>query len=793
MNLNIEELNNALIICPNEYKEKLLSFLSESKKIVNVNFMSLQEYCKNYLFDYKVDAIKHLVDNGLSPENAKEILDNIVYVEDKDYGNKKLNLLVKYKKELENSNLLIYNKLFKQYIKNKDVIVFGYGKLLNYYINLIEGKTVKIIEDEIINRKYEINEFNDIEEEVEFVYNSIFDLLEKGTDINDIYVLNNSSEYDSYIKRYNTYYNFEIDSCNETKIIGTELAQEFIEMIDTKTKDEIYEYLSNFENEISLKLTNILNKYVEYDLNEVKDLLIDDVRKTKIKYNYKNVVKCVNVNYPFDKKDFVFAIGFSDTFLSTKQDLEYINDSIRPLVGLPLCEEENIIKKQNLLSKLSNIDNLILSYSKNSPFKAHNKQILFTSDICKYKLNNQNYDYSEKLNKAKYTDKLDKLRKFNVFQDGIEELNKKYGRNDYLTYNNKFKGLSNNQIENITKTINDRNEILKLSYSSMNKFNECSFKYYLDNVLKIDNNDSTYNTIIGNVCHAVLKDLYTDDAFDFDFSWNKQIKNEEEKEGSKLFENESEEFFANNIKEELRKDIEIVKKQKENSLLDKQYCEKNYFYKLNDKISFIGFVDKLMFKETDNEILASVVDYKTSRKIEIDKDIMKYGLSLQLPSYLFLIKHSNEFSKEVKFTGLYIQHLINFDRKYNDKNPSLETTKADSMKLDGLSSSSEERMRAMDITLDNGKKSESISNISIKKAGGLGSSSRLCSDEEFVTLDKYVENSILEAGNAILNGDFSINPKEIDGENKSCTYCKYAAICYRRNSDLKYIDTKEEQ
>lgn len=795
MNLNINELDNSLIICPNNYKEKLLSFFNDEKKIVNVNFMILEEYKKNYFFDYKISAIKYLTNKGLSVNNAKEIIENIYYVEDKEYNNNKLNKLVEYKKELEENKLLIYNKLFNQYIESKNVIVFGYGKLSNYDLSIIKGKSVKVIYEENINKQYVINEFADIEKEIEFVYNSIFDLLEKGIEINKIFILNANSDYESYIKRFNSYYDFKVEEDNCSYLYGTKISEDIIGMIDSNTREEIYQYLSSINNTVSNSILNIVNRYAEYDLKDVKQLIIEDLKNTNYSQNIKNVVRCVNFDNPFNSDEYVFLVGFNDSIPNMKTDIDYITDNIRGLVGLSSIEEENKLRKENFKSYISNIDNLVLSYSKNSPFKNYNKQVLIPQESCVYKENKENYEYSKTLNKSKYSDKLDKLRKFNVIQESVDILHKEYSKNDYLTYDNKFKGLSDKQAENITNQINSgkKEKPLTLSYSSMNKFNECSFKYYLDNVLKIQDNDSTYNTRIGNVCHGVLEDLYNDSNFDFEKSWNKQIEKEEQKEQQEIFENENEKFFANKIKKELYDDIEIVKRQKENSLLDKQSCENNFSYKLNEKISFTGFIDKLMYKETNNEIFASVVDYKTSKSIEVDKDIMKYGLSLQLPSYLYLIKHSNKFTKEIKFIGLYIQHLINFDRKYNDKNPSLSITKLESMKLDGLSSNDEERIRIADISLDNGKKSESISNISIKKTGGLGSNSRLCSDEEFETLNNYVENSIINVGNAILKGDFSINPKKIDGINKSCMYCSYSPICYKRVSDLKYIDTKENQ
>ena len=75
----------------------------------------------------------------------------------------------------------------------------------------------------------------------------------------------------------------------------------------------------------------------------------------------------------------------------------------------------------------------------------------------------------------------------------------------------------------------------------------------------------------------------------------------------------------------------------------------------------------------------------------------------------------------------------------------------------------------------------------------LKKSAKLYSDDQFDDLSNLVEENIKIAGNTIISGDFSINPKQIDKVNKSCEYCKYAAICYRRNDDIKHYSTKEEQ
>lgn len=787
--------DNILVICPGSYKEKILDSINREKKILDINFLSLADYKKNYYFDYGVKAVKFLMEKfNISPENAKEVLQNIIYVEDKQYNNEKLDKLVEYKNALDKEGLLTYNPLFKKYLSNKNVIVVGYGKLSKQDEKIIEGKTVEIIDFDKQSKKYEIAEFDSIEEEVEHLYNSISDLLNKGVDINNIYVLNVTSDYDSYFKRYNSYYNFTVEENNKGSILGTKLAQDFIGLLDTKTRQEIYDILVEADNDISTKLIGVLNEYVGFEPKDVKELIINDLKPMKVSNSYKNVVRIADVLDNFNENEHVFLLSFNDKFPNTKKDTDYINDSIKILVDLPLVEEENELTKENVKTYLSNIDNLHISYSKASPFNVYDKQILFLESDVEYKHIELSYEYSEKLNRTKYSKHLDQYRKFDEKSEDIDKLYKAYAKNNYFNYDNRYKKLTSEQVQNIARQINSNSnkdsDELTLSYSSMNGFYECQFKYYLDSVLNIKEPFGTYYTRLGNVCHGVLEDLYMDSNFEFESSWNKQIDKLQEGHKEPVFSGANEDYFAGKVKEELKQDITIVLEQKANSLLDKTECENRFKVKVDDKINFTGFIDKVMYKDNDDHYLAAVVDYKTG-DAHIDRKIMAHGLSLQLPSYLFLMRNADNFDKEIKFIGFYIQNIINTNRKYDTKK-TLEELKAESMKINGISSNLPDRVSSLDLSLDLGVSSSTVQGLSMNKDGSLKKSPKLYSDDEFEELITLVEEKIKEAGHAILNGEFNINPKLRGKDNLSCEYCRFAPICYKRASDLTRLE-KEEQ
>ena len=124
------EMKNVLMIAPDSYKKKLLEYFYQNRMIADIKFMDLNEYKKRWFFDYDIRALKYLCDRyGLSVSNAREILEVLHNVEDKKYGISKLDTLVDIRKQLDKEGLLIYDPLFKEYLKKKKIVVWGYGKL----------------------------------------------------------------------------------------------------------------------------------------------------------------------------------------------------------------------------------------------------------------------------------------------------------------------------------------------------------------------------------------------------------------------------------------------------------------------------------------------------------------------------------------------------------------------------------------------------------------------------------------------------------------------------------------
>ena len=89
------------LIVPQNYKKRLIKQLSQENKLYNYKILTINEVQKKIFFDYDEQAIYYLVkEKNYTYKNAKELLTNMYYIENKDYQNQKLNNLVTLKNEL---------------------------------------------------------------------------------------------------------------------------------------------------------------------------------------------------------------------------------------------------------------------------------------------------------------------------------------------------------------------------------------------------------------------------------------------------------------------------------------------------------------------------------------------------------------------------------------------------------------------------------------------------------------------------------------------------------------------
>ena len=762
--------DNSLIICTNNIKKDILLYLTKNKIMKNIKFMTLEEFVKSLTFSYDKKVISFLMEKyNLKYNVVKQILKNLYFVEEKKYNNKKLDELVKIKKDIK--EYIIKDDNFKNFIKDKSIIILGYDFIDKYYLNLFEGLNYHII-NKTGKNKHEVLEFNTIFEEVSYVSNKIVELIDNKVPINKIKIVDLPNEYSFIIKTIFKMFNLNININNEN-IYSTNIVQDYLNLYD---EDKNVQELLNkydFKKEENLyvynKIIDVLNDNLFITNKEIKkEILINEFKKIKTySDNYSEQIEVKRIN-EINDDDYVFILGFNEgNFPVLVKDEDYLSDKEKNILGLNKSFEIINYKKENIINNIKSIKNLFISYKLKTPFDQYYPSNLIEDlkyDIIKAK--NNNYNYSNDFNKLILSKELDNFVKFGEKSEELELLYSNYKNNEYMTYNNNFKGIDKNQFYNYI------NNELTLSYSSIDNYYKCKFKYYLNNILKLDKYEETFAIFVGNLFHYILSKCF-EEKFDFEKEYNDYLSNYEL--------NNKDRFFVNKLKEDLLFIIETIKKQYSYSNFKEAKYENKFSINKdsNIKVNFIGYIDKLLYHEYKDKTLLVIIDYKTGIQ-DINLTNSYYGLNMQLPIYLYLVKNNNIKNSEV--IGFYLQKILTGIPKIDKK--SIVEQKEDALKLQGYTIDEEDLLKEFDSTYDKSKVIKSLG----KTQNGFNAYSKILSKRQIESLYNLVDKKIDEAKDKILNTDFEIDPKRVGFNNVSCKYCKYKDICFMNQNNVKILE-----
>lgn len=774
--------DNSILIIPNNIKKKVLLKLNDLDSIYNIKILSLNEFINILTFTYDEEAIYYLMKKyNIKYEVAKVYLCNIKYIdENNNYNVKKLTKLKEIKKELIDNNLLIFDLNVNEFIKDKEIIVYGYDYISKYDKKILDKVNATVIDKEIKNYNHVIYEFNTIDEEVEFIATKIIELINNKVNINNIKLSNVTSEYYNVIERIFNFYNIPVELPNESSIYDTSFISDFINLIKEKDINEVLDLLKQKydlqveeNNYLYNKLIDILNKYTFVNnYLEILNMLIYDFKHTNNYINkIKNKIEVINIkDNIIDDNEYIFILGFNQGSIPIiHKDEDYITDSIKQDLDIELTEEKNKQEKNTIINIIKSIKNLIITYKLKTPFETYYKSTLI-DELGFDVINNIKIDnkYSNKINYIHLSEKLDNLIKYGEKDDSLDVLYNNYNDINYLTFNNKFKGINNNDLYEYLD-----NKLL-LSYSSVDNYYRCSFRYYLNNILKLSEFESTFAMEIGNVFHYVLSK-----CFDVDFNFEKEFE-----EAIKDLElTNKDKFFLKKLKEELLFIIDTINTQnKFSTLKDGLYENKIYINKEgNIKLTFMGIIDKLLYKQENGKTYLVIIDYKTGNPhTNLNNTI--YGIDMQLPVYLYLASNSSKI-KNAEVIGFYLQKILN-NEIVKEKGKTYEKQKKDNLKLQGYSINDEYLLEKFDSTY---KDSEVIKSMKISN-NGFYSYSKTISKDEINKLINLTEKNINKAFKDILDAKFDINPKRIGKSNVGCEYCKYKDICYMKEEDIVNLD-----
>ena len=410
---------DTIIITSNSYKEQLLIELSKDNSLHPVSFMTLREFINNYFYSYDEKTIYYLMKKyNYKYDVAKVYLDNLIYIDNKNYPSDKLNFLVKLKQELDDNNLLTYNDLFLYSLKDKDIISYNIYPD-KYILEIFNKLNVKIINPKQVDKKIEVLEFKTLKEEIKYVFERISELLHKGIDYRSIKLINITDEYYNEIERLEKLYNININLNNST-YYETEIVQRFITYLkeydlETSLNNISIDYnIQDSKDNMNIynQIINVCNKLIFIEDNNIFIDMFKSIIKTKY-INTHNGIDIINIEDYIGDNDYVFVLGFNQNSLpKVYKDEDYITDNLKENVALFKTIEKNKNEKEKVMTILSNIKNLTITYK-----LSNNKEICYPSVL----MDNSNYikkevkdnyiTYSKDMSKLLLGEYLDEVKK----------------------------------------------------------------------------------------------------------------------------------------------------------------------------------------------------------------------------------------------------------------------------------------------------------------------------------------------------------------------------------------------
>lgn len=777
---------NLLYITPTNYKKKLLQELSKEHQFYHIQFLTKEELKKQLLYEYHPKALwKFCKQFHFIPEIGAILLEAMYAIQNRSDNP----ILYDQKKWLWEQKLIITHPAFLASLLKREIIIYGYDEYEMYFLHsVLKEYDITYLKEDFKEYIPSITEYDTLEQEVVGVAEQISKLLQMNIPIDHIYLGSVNNDYKSVLSK--IFHQFHIPLQQKTShfLFEYQMVQEFLKMIPLNESIDKFSLLFSelehtypttipFYQTIYELLTSILSSYHEDGIlfKDIKELLIYDLKKTKMpSQNYKNVVREIDFKSTLLKEnDYVFLMGMNQgIFPTTYQDQDYFSDQEKNKLGLPTSIEMTRGEEQKIIHKIKSLPHVFLSYKKNTPFEEY----LPTTFLEEWKENIQkgSYQYSnQSYNEYLLNSSLDRLIHFN---EKNEHLKNRYGIETtfYQSYHNQFTGIHSNIFQKKVPSC-------VLSYTAMQKFFECPFKYYVGSILKITPPKiETTSLMIGNVFHSILEKVLQKPK-----EQERIIK--EELNGITMMPENKKQFYIHKYHNQITYLITMIKNQEMQSSFQPKYFEKIIQWSEKKQITFqiFGKLDKIM----SDEKYIIVIDYKTGTATS-DLSKIVYGMNMQLILYLYLISKEKTLN-HYQLGGAYIQSILAPIPTYKE-GKTLKDQLWEQGKLNGITLKRIDFIKQLDHRYET---SSYIKGVRIKNDGDFYHSNHII---DSVTLDQLLENvkeKIEEMEVAIENADFKIEPKrfsnEIGEKVSSCTYCPYQDICYRKPNNIMRL--KETQ
>jgi ATP-dependent helicase/DNAse subunit B len=798
--INRSASESLLVVTNNDLKTMILKEMNH-KKLTDISFITLPEFIDRLTFSFSPEAVYEVMKNfSIKYDVAKTYLENMRMVQliDRkavlDYEMQSLETIEKVYVFLNTKKMIIRDDLFIKYCQRKKILILGYDFIKKEDLEILEKITYEHIRTDL-----EANDLShlsvvrckDLEQELFVALEKISGLIQSGVSLNDIRLIGIREADHEVTRRMFDLYRIPLNQHLPKRLYDMEITKTIVEaFFQNKLDGEFPSKLRPEQSDIYLKTINVLNRYIDYlgsPDETLHEIITSDLKNTYLTEEAcpDAVEVCDVATATFLPDKYLFVIGLNQGNVpATHRDEDYFKDSLKQRNGLSTSSECNQASKEELSRLLYGAKHLHLSYRTTS-----SEPVLPSSIIAELKLKVVDPDaaysqYADAYNRFLLMRGLDAFCKYGIKDEALNDLYQSYSI-PYQEYDNRFKGIGHEML------LDKLNNSLSLSYSSMDSYYKCRFSYYLKYVLKIDENKTTFPIFIGQLFHYVLSKAF-DAGFAFDTVFDDYLHQSEYAMTPK------EAFLLIKLRKELQEIINTLYEQHHlvyyKDALFEEKVEINSARKFGDRninLRFSGVIDKILYKvvkdeATGNDVTyVSIVDYKTGL-LDIKVDLIEYGLSLQLPVYLYLADNCKKLSN-VKVYGFFLQNILHNEIRAEDE-ADYQKQKTDALKLSGYIVEDIGNIGEFDSTKAN---SSVIKGLKIKNDGSYYPYSKVMKNDEMESLKNIVCEKIDEATTDILNGEYSINPKlyleNAKREDLSCRFCQFSDICYKTYKNYQLI------
>lgn len=779
-----------IIIVSNKYIKPILiqKFSNQMRKIT---FKSFDEVKDDIYTTIDYQMLFHNMKEDTNLEVLRIKLANSYFIQ-QDSNEPFLHELYLY----HQNNHLILDENHLSYYKSKKVYFVNYygdDDLINQMLPFLKHYE-RCFTTNSIDKELTIFHFENYDDEILEVVNHIAILLNKKVDPAKIVIHKVNKDYLNKLEEYLMIYKIDYIVEGEDSFFDVDIVKNFFHDLKNYEAMRLNKVLKDYlidkkDNKIFSKIGKVLEPLIMLDLT-INSITLDLIKDVFIHTIYQeevtNAIKIENVlNHIYDDDTHIFIMNFSHGEIAhIYKDDTYLNDKIRKNLKLLTSFDRTQIEEKKILDCIHSYESIHLSYSTYCSSKIYmpsnlikelaKKRIVNICDASIHIYHIVNEDMAKmRFFKAYALYRLYQKKTFDYlygYTYFCDDLTKRYQSDfnatlDYLALPTLF---------------------MELSYTKLNDYFSCPFRFYLKYILNIEEKmEDNNSTFVGRMYHFVLEKVvakrYIDRRTKEEVLENISVyicdfvKNQTYEIKDKL------KFYLNKFSEELKLIVEIIMDFMDHSSFEVLGLEQKLEKQFDDYTVVVGLIDKIL-KYQEYYL---VIDYKTN-PVHPNWYALDVGLDLQLPLYLYLIKANDP---NAKIAGSYLQSVFRTSLlKYEDK--PLSKVMLEQLKYVGYTLQDRDVILAIDTNALNGSGSlpkQIVSNKGFYK----NFLKKSFTQTQFDAIILYVEKLIFEANKKIRKGLFPILPLTDEKNESVCRYCRLKDLCYR-NETMKKVYKKHD-